>query len=201
MRKLPVVVREDVSDTNAVALSLIENVQRADMHPLDKAEAFAKLKKHHKDNLRLVGESTGVSVQTIQKYLLLLTLPASLREELGTQQGSAGVGALAAIAKTFDSPEDMEKAWDEIGGFTQAIQGEILKRSSGDIDTIRGLVLEAQEGAFDAKLCGTGIEDCPHIPDALRLPLLKAARALEKGEMEPDQSLKEIAARHKKHRK
>ena len=95
----------------------------------------------------------------------------------------------------------MEKAWDEIGGFTQAIQGEILKRSGGDIDVIPGLVLEAQEGAFDTKVCGTGIEDCPHIPDALRPALLKAARALEKGEIEPDHSLKEIAARHKKHRK
>lgn len=34
---VPVIVREQVSDTSAVALSLIENVQRADMHPLDKA--------------------------------------------------------------------------------------------------------------------------------------------------------------------
>ena len=201
MRTLPVVVREDMSDTNAVALSLIENVQRADMHPLDKAEAFAKLKKHHKNDLRLVGESTGVSVQTIQKYLFLLLLPASLRDELGTQHGSAGVGALAAIAKTFDNPEDMETAWNEIGGFTQAIQGEILRRSGGNIEALPGLVLEAQEGAFDTKVCGTGIEDCPHIPDALRLPLLKAVRALEKGEIEPEQSLKEIAARHKKRKK
>ena len=78
MRKLPVVVREDVSDTNAVALSLIENVQRADMHPLDKAEAFAKLEKHHKYNLRLVAESTGVSVQTIQKYLYNSEVPIAI---------------------------------------------------------------------------------------------------------------------------
>jgi ParB-like chromosome segregation protein Spo0J len=52
-----------------VALSLIENVQRADMHPLDKATAFDQLREQYGGNLRKVAESTGVSVQTSQRHL------------------------------------------------------------------------------------------------------------------------------------
>jgi hypothetical protein len=145
-----------------------------------------------------VAESTGISVQTIQKYLMLLKLPDSLRQELGTQSGAAGVGAMAGIAKTFAIPDDMVKAWNQIGGFTQTLQSEILKRSEGNIDALPELVLQAQEGAFDIKRCGTSLLDCPHIPDELREALLEAARALEQGRVNPEQSLREFAARHKK---
>jgi hypothetical protein len=92
----------------------------------------------------------------------------------------------------------MVQAWNQVGGFTQSLQSEILKRSEGDIQALPELVLQAQEGAFDTKRCGSGIEDCPHIPEELRKPLLEAARALEEGGTNPEKSLKELAARHKK---
>jgi ParB family chromosome partitioning protein len=41
---VPVIVREPASDASAVALSVVENLQRADMHPLDKAKAFDELR-------------------------------------------------------------------------------------------------------------------------------------------------------------
>jgi len=195
-----VIVRQEVSDTSAVALSLIENVQRADMHPLDKAKAYQDLRDHYEGNLRQVAEATGVTVATIQKYLDLLNLPPELQEEVGTGQGTAGVGAMSTIARTFTEPSDMVEAWNKIGGFTQRIQSEILKRSGGDVEKLPELVVQASEGAFDIKLCGTGIEDCPHIPEELRAPLLEAVRALEAQEQEPSKSLKDFAASHKKRR-
>lgn len=197
-KTVPVMLRESVSDTSAVALSLIENVQRADMHPIDKATAFDELRRHHNGNLRSVSEATGVSVQTVQRYLLLLKLPEHLRDQLGTGKGSAGVGALANIAKAFDDPEEMQEAWDKIGGFNQDIQSEILKRAGGDLDALPNLVFQAQEGAFDAKACGSSLHDCPHIPDELRVHVINAARALEEGVPEPERSLKEIAAQHRR---
>jgi ParB/RepB/Spo0J family partition protein len=195
---IPVIVRDQVSDTSAVTLSLIENVQRADMHPLDKARAYADLKERHSGNLREVAEATGVTVATIQRYLDLLRLPAQLQEEVGTGQGAAGVGAMSAIARTFSDPDDMTEAWNRVGGFTQRIQAEILKRSEGDVSKLPDLVMQASEGAFDIKACGSGIHDCPHIPDELRTPLLQAVRALESGDQNAAKSLKDVAASHKK---
>ena len=56
--KVPAVVRE-VSDQEAIAVSLVENVQRADMHPLDKARAFRALEELH-GSVKAVSEHTGV---------------------------------------------------------------------------------------------------------------------------------------------
>ena len=198
MSTIPAIVRAVTADTDAVALSLIENVQRADMHPLDKAEAYQQLREQYQGNLRRVSEATGVGVATIQRYLELLRLPPELREELGTGKGSAGVGAMATIAKTFSSPGDMVKAFNEIGGFTQDIQTEILRRSGGRIEDVPGLKQQALEGAFDVSTCGSSAADCPHIPDELRVPLLHAIEALKSKQDEPARSLKDFAARHKK---
>ncbi len=200
LAEIPVLVREAVSDARAVALSLIENVQRADMHPLDKARAYEALRMHYHGNLRQVAQTTGVSVRTIERYLTLLRLPEALQAELGTTAGSAGVGAMAAIAKAFAAPADMVEAYNQVGGFTQPFQAEILKRADGQLEALPDLVLAAQEGAFNARRCGTGIADCPHIPEPLRQPLLEAARAMSAGIPDPAQSLRAFAARHKKTR-
>lgn len=197
MATIPAVVRE-VSDSKAVALSLIENVQRADMHPMDKARAFASIRDHYHGDMQRVVDETGVTKATVRRYLDLLSLPPDLREELGTGHGSAGVGAMANIAKNFDDPDDMREAWNQIGGFTQDIQSEILRRSGGDIENIPDLVMQASEGAFDIRQCGTGVDDCPHIPDQLRAPLTEAIARLGTAGQEPEQPLKEFAARHKK---
>lgn len=198
MATIPAIVRNQVSETGAVALSLIENVQRADMHPLDKANAYEELRSKYSGNLREVSGATGVTVATIQRYLDLLKLPPALQEELGTGRGAAGVGAMAAIAKTFHDPTEMVEAFNRIGGFVQNIQAEILKRSGGDVGALPELVMQATEGAFDIKRCGSSAEDCPHIPEVLRGPLLEALQALEDNRPEPAVSLKDFAAKHKK---
>lgn len=198
LSEMPVIMRSRVSEARAVTLSLIENVQRADMHPLDKAQAYDALHRHYTGNLREVAATTGVSVRTIERYLVLLKLPKTLQDELGTMHGSAGIGTMAAIAKAFAHPHEMVDAYNQIGGFTQTIQAEILKQARGDVKALPELVLQAQEGAFTTQRCGTGLGDCPHIPDALRRPLIDAAQRLKRGASDPAASLRAAAAQHKK---
>jgi ParB family chromosome partitioning protein len=79
-----------VSDDEAITVSLIENVQRADMRPLDKAQAFEHLRAVHGTVTR-VSLETGVGEQTIRRYLDLLVLPAQLKAKVGTGDGPSGV--------------------------------------------------------------------------------------------------------------
>ena len=168
---VPCLIRDDLGDTDAVALSLVENVHRADMHPLDKARALKGLYDRHQSYERVARE-TAWSVSTIRKYIQLLALPEELQDRLGTANGPSGVGTLARLASTFSGDEAVE-VYDRISGFTQRIQEEILKRSAGDIEAIDELVEEAHEGAFDVRRCG-GIYGCEVIREIRQHQLTQA---------------------------
>jgi len=181
------IIRDELNDTDATIISLIENVQRADMNPLDKAKAYKIIYEKYKD-YKKVAKETGVSVSTIKKYLTLLNLASTLQEKLTTAEGPAGVGALSKLAETF-SPNEQEVAYEKISGFKQSIQLEILKRSEGDLTQLSGLQDEAMEGAFDTRMCTEGL--CFKMPEDFKERIKKI---LEEEEV---RSLKEIVKKLK----
>jgi len=172
------IIREKMDDTDATIISLIENVHRADMSPMDKARAYQKIYEKYKDYDK-VAKETGVSVPTIRKYMKLFNLAPSIQDKLTTSEGPAGIGALSKLAETFSSPEDQEKVLDAIGGFRQDVQLQIIKQSGGKLDNIQGLREDALEGAFDTVTCH-GIEDCSFIPQNLREPIIELIKISKK---------------------
>ena len=168
---VPCLVRDDLGDTDAVALSLVENVHRADMHPLDKARALKALYDRHHSYERVARE-TAWSASTIRKYIQLLALPGELQQRIDTADGPSGVGTLARLAATF-SGDAAVQVFDRISGFKQRIQEEIIKRSDGDISAIDDLVEEAQEGAFNVRRCG-GPSGCQVIREILERRITEA---------------------------
>jgi len=149
---VPCFVKEGLSDIDAISLSLIENVHRADMHPMEKAKAFQALIAKH-GTYDGVAKETACSTDTIRRYLKLLELHPILQERIGTTDGPSGISAMSRLASTF-SGEDQISAFNEISGFTQHVQVQILKRSEGSLERLDELVEEAQEGVFDIRRCG-----------------------------------------------
>lgn len=161
---VPCLVRDDLGDADAQTVSLVENVHRADMHPLDKAQAIATLFDLH-GSYEQVSKQTGWSVPTIKRYVQLLKLPDELKDQLSTAKGPIQVGTLARLASTFSGQQAID-VYGKISGFTGKIQDEIIKRSEGDADAIDDLVAEAQEGVFDVRRCG-GRFGCEIVRDLL----------------------------------
>lgn len=149
---VPCLVKQGLSDADAISLSLIENVHRADMHPIDKARALQALLAKY-GSYDAVAKESACSVPTIRRYLKLLELPTVLQDRIGTADGPSGISALSRLASTF-SGDDAVLAYNEISGFTQRVQEEILKRSAGSLERLDELVEEAQEGVFDIRRCG-----------------------------------------------
>lgn len=170
---IPATVRAGLDDTAAVVISLVENVQRADMAPIDKAKAFQGIYSQYGDYSR-VAKETGVSAQTIRRYLSLLNLAPSLQDRLSTNDGPAGIGALSRLANTFDDPEQQEEVWDQISGLKQQLQEDIIRRSGGDVDRIPDLKGEVVESDLHLRMCREGL--CFTMPPEAKSQIMRLLR-------------------------
>jgi ParB family chromosome partitioning protein len=161
-KTVPTIVRANLDDVNARILSLIENVHRADLHPLDKARAYHEIYETF-GTYSKVSEETGVSIPTVKRYLSLLQLSQSIQAQITTKNGPLGICALSKVAECFEDFEEQEYVLERIEGFAQQVQLEILDQSQGDIDKIDGLCEQALGGCFNIFVC-KGLDLCPHIP-------------------------------------
>ena len=183
---IPAIVRTNMSDTDAMVVSLIENVQRADMNPMDKARAYDQIMKSRGD-YDSVAKETGVSVGTIRRYLKMLNLAPVLQDKVTAAEGTVGVGAMSRLASSFQ-PHEQTVAYSQIAGFKQTIQEHIIKKSEGDIEKVKELSEQALEGAFDTKTCHEGL--CFKMSDEMKAEI---KRILERS----DESMQDIARRLK----
>lgn len=79
--EVPVVIRE-VPDQAAMAMSLVENIQREDLNPLEEAEALQRLLIEFKMTHQQVADAVGKSRTTVTNLLRLLELEAEVKELL-----------------------------------------------------------------------------------------------------------------------
>ena len=149
------VVREGLTDRDATVISLVENVQRADMNAMDKAPAFQSILSELSE-VRAVAKETGVTMPTIRRFLSLLKLAPTFQEKVSNSDGPAGIQMLSRVAENY-SEEDQEDVFGRIGGFNQKIQGEVLKRAGGSKDKLDELWDLALEGGFYARTCHEGL--------------------------------------------
>jgi ParB family transcriptional regulator, chromosome partitioning protein len=89
LRELLVVVK-DVSSKEAFELALVENVQRADLNPIEIAEAFDRLLREHGYSHQTLGERVGKDRTTIVNALRLLRLPPRIRTMVIARELSEG---------------------------------------------------------------------------------------------------------------
>jgi len=99
---VPVTVR-DVPDDRLLELALVENIQRAELSPLEEAQAFQRLQEELKLTQEEVARKVGRDRSTVANTLRLLRLPREVREMLaaGTLDGGHG-RALLALDKAED---------------------------------------------------------------------------------------------------
>lgn len=96
-KDVPALVK-DVDDSTLLALALIENLQRADLNPIEEAEGYKRLVADFGMTQAQVAELVGKSRSTVANLLRLLDLPQSVREMVQSGQLTAGhVRALLAL--------------------------------------------------------------------------------------------------------
>lgn len=100
LSEVPVIIRE-LSDTEAMEIAIIENLQREDLNPIEEAEGLQALIDKCDYSQEQVAVSVGKSRPAITNALRLLRLPEEVREM--TKNGEISAGHARALL-SFDNP-------------------------------------------------------------------------------------------------
>jgi len=89
LRHMPVVVR-DLDDLAAFEIAIIENVQRADLNPIEEALGYKTLIERFGRTQEAVAQTVGKSRSHVANAMRLLALPESMQADLRSGRLSAG---------------------------------------------------------------------------------------------------------------
>ena len=98
LKEIPVVIRE-ISDKEVFQLALIENLQRADLNPIEEAQGYSKLIRDNGLTQEQLGKILSKSRSSIANTLRLLDLPDEVQDMMAEGRLSAGhARAILAVA-------------------------------------------------------------------------------------------------------
>ena len=122
LHEVPVVVRE-IDDNSALAMSLIENIQREDLNPVEEAMALKRLSQEFSMTHDDIAQSVGKSRATITNLLRLLGLRPKVLEHLSHGRIEIGHGK---VLLALDGDMQVLAAAEVVAGALSVRQTEAL---------------------------------------------------------------------------
>jgi ParB family transcriptional regulator, chromosome partitioning protein len=156
LKEIDVVVHQPKDDKQRLALTLIENLQRSDLNPIEVALGYLRLMKEFGINQTSLGQEVGKSKSAISNTLRLLELPEEIQRALQFGQLSEGHGRALLMV----SDANLRHAV-----FTKVMEGKLSVRETETL----------------AKQIGAGETPAEDAPKARSAPAPKSAdlRSLE----------------------
>ncbi|HLJ87986.1 MAG TPA: ParB/RepB/Spo0J family partition protein [Candidatus Angelobacter sp.] len=108
---IPAVVRE-ISNEQAMEITIIENLQREDLNPIEQARAFERLSREFHLTQEQIASRTGKDRASIANFIRLLKLPESVQELL--EKGDLTLGHGKALCALAGFPDQLAKAAQEV---------------------------------------------------------------------------------------
>lgn len=165
---VPAVVRE-TTPQGMLEMALVENVQRMDLNPLDRAKGFKRLIDEFSLSATQVAQRIGKSTSYISNTMRLLALPDALKD--GLLQGLITEGHARALAAIEDSQlmieaykivlreaasvrraEDLARRMKVKGGQEKRLGGKATPVVSEEIDKMQSDLLVALGGEEKAQV-------------------------------------------------
>src|SRR5438309_3700620 len=108
---IPAVIRQ-ISNEQAMEITIIENLQREDLNPIEQARAFERLSREFGLTQEQIASRTGKDRASIANFIRLLKLPEDVQNALEAGALSFGHGKVLLALAGF--PEHLERAAREI---------------------------------------------------------------------------------------
>ena len=124
LSEVPVLIR-DVDDNAAIAMALIENIQREDLNPIEEAIALSRLQKEFELTQQEVAEAVGKSRAAVANTLRLMSLGDEVKKLL--EYGDLEMGHARALLP-LQEMEQLETARAVVARGLSVRQTEALVR-------------------------------------------------------------------------
>ncbi|MBZ1348781.1 MAG: ParB/RepB/Spo0J family partition protein [Candidatus Liptonbacteria bacterium] len=152
LRTVPAIIKSISTEKEKLEISIIENIQRVDLNPIEVARAYAKLQDEFGITQREIGARLGKSRETVANTLRLLNLPSEI--QLAVEQGKINESQARILLQIEDISKQREVfnslLTKEGGGLTvrdlkEKIKTEIIKSKNinPEIEEIKGKLEEA----------------------------------------------------------
>ena len=152
LSEIPALVR-DIDDRAAIAIALIENIQREDLSPLEEAQSLARLIAEFKLTHQQAAEAVGRSRASVSNLLRLLDLPEAIRQML--DEGKLEMGharalltlaearAVALARKAIDNEWSVRELEEAVRNATELPKGKPAKpKRDADIESLENKLSE-----------------------------------------------------------
>jgi ParB family chromosome partitioning protein len=115
---VPAIVRE-VSDEQAMEMTIVENLQRADLNPMEQARAYDRLSREFKLTQEQMAQRTGKERASVGNFLRLLKLPTEVQHRV--EAGELSFGHARALL-SLESAEQISKAAQKITALSMSVR-------------------------------------------------------------------------------
>ncbi len=105
LKEVPAIIRT-LSDREAFGLSLVENLQRENLNPLEEAKGYARLLHEFGRTQEEIARVVGKDRTTVANALRILTLPEEIQQ--GIKEGVITMGHAKALLSVGDSVTQLE---------------------------------------------------------------------------------------------
>src|ERR1700728_907166 len=115
---VPAILRH-VSDEQAMEMTIVENLQRTDLNPMEQARAYDRLGHQFKMTQEQMAQRTGKDRASVANFLRLLRLPLEVQQKVETGNLSFGH---ARTLLSLESPEAILKAAQKVNALSMSVR-------------------------------------------------------------------------------
>ena len=115
---IPSIVRE-VSDEQAMEMTIVENLQRADLNPMEQARAYQRLAHDFKMTQEQMATRTGKERASVANFMRLLKLPEVVQNKV--ESGDLSFGHARTLL-ALDSPEAIAAAAQKVQALSMSVR-------------------------------------------------------------------------------
>jgi ParB family transcriptional regulator, chromosome partitioning protein len=115
---IPAILRQ-VSDEQAMEMTIVENLQRTDLNPMEQARAYDRLSKEFKLTQEQMAQRTGKDRASVANFLRLLRLPPEVQAKV--EAGDLMFGHARALL-ALEDPKSLLEAAQKVASLAMSVR-------------------------------------------------------------------------------